>query len=58
MRLLDPLLHEVPVQGEQMTKKQPFTLVRVVARGGVEPPTFRFGVEPTGQHRTLLDSAR
>ena len=32
------------MQGEQMTKKQPFTQVRVVARGGVEPPTFRFSV--------------
>jgi hypothetical protein len=32
------------VQNEQMTNKQPFTLVRVVARGGVEPPTFRFSV--------------
>ena len=32
------------MQGEQMTNKHPFMLVRVVARGGVEPPTFRFSV--------------
>ena len=32
------------MQAEQMTKKRPFSLVRVVARGGVEPPTFRFSV--------------
>jgi hypothetical protein len=38
--------------------KRMFTLVRVVARGGVEPPTFRFGVEPPGQHRILPNSAR
>ena len=30
------------MQGEPMAPKQPFTLVRVVARGGVEPPTYRF----------------
>ncbi len=44
MRLLHPLLQEVLVQGERMTKKRPFTQARVVARGGVEPPTFRFSV--------------
>jgi hypothetical protein len=37
--------------------KRTFPLVEVVARGGVEPPTFRFGVEPAGLHRTLLNSA-
>jgi hypothetical protein len=37
--------------------EQTFPLVKVVARGGVEPPTFRFGVEPAGLHRTLLNSA-
>jgi hypothetical protein len=42
MRLLHPLLQEVLMQGEHMTKKRPFMLLRVVARGGVEPPTFRF----------------
>jgi len=31
---------------------------RCGSRGGVEPPTFRFGVEPAGQYRTLLNSAR
>src|SRR5947209_16307283 len=44
MRLLHPLLQEVLMQDEQTTKKQPFGPVRVVARGGVEPPTFRFSV--------------
>ena len=32
------------MQGEQTTQQQPFTQFRVVARGGVEPPTFRFSV--------------
>ena len=31
-----------PVRNNLM--KQAFPLVRVVARGGVEPPTFRFSV--------------
>src|SRR2546421_6686121 len=44
MRLLHPLLQEVLMQGKHMTKKRPFRLVKVVARGGVEPPTFRFSV--------------
>ena len=30
------------MQGEQMTKKRPFTQVSAVARGGVKPPSFDF----------------
>jgi hypothetical protein len=32
------------VQGQHAAQKRAFLLVRVVARGGVEPPTFRFSV--------------
>jgi hypothetical protein len=44
MRLLHPLLQEVLMQGQHTAQKRAFALVRVVARGGVEPPTFRFSV--------------
>ena len=44
MRLLHPLLQEVLMQGQQTAQKRAFALVKVVARGGVEPPTFRFSV--------------
>jgi hypothetical protein len=57
MRLLHPLLQEVLMQGQQTAQKRAFALVSMVARGGVEPPTFRFGVEPAGQRRTLPNSA-
>jgi len=30
----------------------------VVARGGVEPPTFRFKIDNFGDRLTLLDTAR
>ena len=41
-----------------MTNKRPFTLVRVVARGGVEPPTFRFSVpSPPDRSTTTWHSA-
>jgi hypothetical protein len=44
MRLLHPLLQEVVMQGEHTKQRRAFELVKVVARGGVEPPTFRFSV--------------
>jgi len=44
MRLLHPLLQEVLMQDPQTAQKRAFMQVRVVARGGVEPPTFRFSV--------------
>jgi hypothetical protein len=34
-----------------------FTLVKGATKSAVEPPTFRFGVEPARLRRTLLDSA-
>jgi hypothetical protein len=37
--------------------EQTFPLVRMVARGGVEPRTFRFVIEPGGPHRLLLNAA-
>jgi hypothetical protein len=42
MRLLHLLLQEVVMQGQQTVQQRAFTQVSVVARGGVEPPTFRF----------------
>jgi len=53
MTLLHPLLQAEPVQGMQTITRPAFPLVRWVARGGVEPPTFRFTIDYSGDCSSL-----